>query len=35
MSNEKKHNRPKYGLEFKQNTTKLVLKKDYSQRPTI
>jgi len=32
MSNEKKHNRPKYSLEFKQDATKLVLEKGYSQQ---
>lgn len=32
MSNEKKHNRPKYGLEFKQDATQLVLEKGYSQQ---
>jgi len=30
MSNEKKYNRPKYSLEFKQDATKLVLEKGYS-----
>ena len=32
MSNEKKHNRPKFSLEFKQDATKLVLEKGYSQQ---
>jgi len=32
MSNDKKHNRPKYSLEFKQDATKLVLEKGYSQQ---
>ena len=32
MTNEKKHNRPKYSLEFKQDTAKLVLEKGYSQQ---
>ncbi|WP_446807889.1 transposase [Methylomonas sp. 2BW1-5-20] len=32
MSNDKKHNRPIYSLEFKQNATKLVLEKGYSQQ---
>ena len=32
MSNDKKHNRPKYSLEFKQDATKLVLEKSYSQQ---
>ncbi|WP_157199642.1 hypothetical protein [Methylomonas koyamae] len=27
MSNDKKHNRPKYSLEFKQDAAKLVLEK--------
>ncbi|MBD9363157.1 transposase [Methylomonas fluvii] len=31
MSNEKKHNRPKYSLEFKQDA-RLVLEKGYSQQ---
>ena len=32
MSNDKKHNRPKYSLEFKQDAAKLVLVKGYSQQ---
>lgn len=32
MTNEKKHNRPKYSLEFKQDAAKLVLEKGYSQQ---
>ena len=32
MSNDKKHNRPKYSLEFKRDATKLVLEKGYSQQ---
>ena len=32
MSNEKKHNRPKYSLEFKQDAARLVLEKGYSQQ---
>ncbi|WFP48485.1 transposase [Methylomonas sp. EFPC3] len=32
MSNDKKHNRPKYSLEFKQDAAKLVLEKGYSQQ---
>ena len=32
MTNEKKHKRPKYSLEFKQDATKLVLEKGYSQQ---
>jgi|GEM_PF-217276 len=32
MSNSKKVNRPKYSLEFKQDTAKLVLEKDYSHQ---
>jgi len=32
MSNEKKQNRPKYSLEFKQDAAKLVLEKGYSQQ---
>ncbi|MDT4290633.1 hypothetical protein RO575_13800 [Methylomonas sp. MO1] len=32
MSNDKKYNRSKYSLEFKQNATRLVLEKDYSQQ---
>jgi len=32
MSNDKKHNRPKYSLVFKQDATKLVLEKGYSQQ---
>lgn len=32
MTNEKKHKRPKYSLEFKQDAAKLVLKKGYSQQ---
>jgi transposase len=32
MTNEKKHNRPKYNLEFKQDAAKLVLEKGYSQQ---
>ncbi|WP_445371050.1 hypothetical protein ACH518_17830 [Methylomonas sp. HW2-6] len=37
MSNDKKHNRPKYSLEFKQDATKLVLEKATvsSKRPII
>ncbi len=30
MSNDKKHNRPKYSLEFKRDATKLVFEKGYS-----
>ena len=32
MSNDKKHNRPKYSLEFKQDAARLVLEKGYSQQ---
>lgn len=32
MTNEKKHNRPKYSLEFKQDATKLVLEKGYTRQ---
>ncbi len=32
MTNEKKHKRPKYNLEFKQDAAKLVLEKGYSQQ---
>lgn len=32
MSNNKKHNRPKYSLEFKQDAARLVLEKGYSQQ---
>ena len=32
MTNEKKHKRPKYSLEFKQDAAKLVLEKGYSQQ---
>jgi len=32
MTNEKKHNRPKYSLEFKRDAAKLVLEKGYSQQ---
>ena len=32
MSDEKKHKRPKYSLDFKQDATKLVLEKGYSQQ---
>ncbi len=32
MSNDKKHIRPKYSLEFKQDAAKLVLEKGYSQQ---
>ena len=32
MTNEKKNNRPKYSLEFKQDAAKLVLEKGYSQQ---
>ena len=32
MTNEKKHNRPKYSLEFKQDAAQLVLEKGYSQQ---
>jgi len=32
MSNEKKHNRPKYSLDFKQDAARLVLEKGYSQQ---
>jgi transposase len=32
MSNDKKHKRPKYSLEFKQDAAKLVLEKGYSQQ---
>ncbi|AMK79092.1 transposase [Methylomonas denitrificans] len=32
MSNDKKYNRPKYSLEFKQDAARLVLEKGYSQR---
>jgi transposase len=30
MTNEKKHKRPKYSLEFKQDAARLVLEKGYS-----
>lgn len=32
MSGNKKHNRPKYSPDFKQNAAKLVLEKGYSQQ---
>jgi transposase len=32
MTNEKKHKRPKYSLEFKQDAAKLVLEKGHSQQ---
>ena len=32
MNNDKKHNRPKYSLEFKQDADKLVLEKGYNQQ---
>ncbi|MGZ8163269.1 MAG: transposase [Methylobacter sp.] len=32
MNNDKKHNRPTYTLEFKQDAAKLVLEKGYSQQ---
>lgn len=32
MSNDKKRNRPKYSLEFKQDAARLVLEKGYSQQ---
>ncbi|WP_445370103.1 transposase (plasmid) [Methylomonas sp. HW2-6] len=32
MTNEQKHKRPKYSLEFKQDAAKLVLEKGYSQQ---
>lgn len=32
MSNDKKHKRPKYSLEFKQDAARLVLEKGYSQQ---
>jgi hypothetical protein len=32
MTNNIKHNRPKYSLEFKQDAAKLVLEKGYSQQ---
>jgi len=32
MTNEKKHKRPKYSLEFKQDAARLVLEKGYSQQ---
>ncbi len=32
MTNEKRHHRPKYSLEFKQDAAKLVLEKGYSQQ---
>ncbi len=32
MSNDQKHNRPKYSLEFKHDAAKLVLEKGYSQQ---
>lgn len=32
MTNEQKHKRPKYNLEFKQDAAKLVLEKGYSQQ---
>ncbi|CAG1020668.1 transposase [Methylomonas sp. LL1] len=32
MSNDKKHNRPKYSLEFKQDAARLVLEKSYTQQ---
>ncbi len=32
MSNDKKHNRPKYSLEFRQDAARLVLEKGYSQQ---
>jgi transposase len=32
MTNEKKHNRPKYSLVFKQDAAQLVLEKGYSQQ---
>ena len=32
MKNEKKHNRAKYSLEFKQDAAKLVLENGYSQQ---
>ncbi|MCQ8119511.1 transposase [Methylomonas rosea] len=32
MTNEKKHKRAKYNLEFKQDAAKLVLEKGYSQQ---
>jgi transposase len=32
MSDEKRHKRPKYSLDFKQDATKLVLEKGYSQQ---
>lgn len=32
MNNNKKHNRPKYSLDFKQDAAKLVLEKGYSQQ---
>lgn len=36
MTNEKKHNRPKYSLEFKQDAAKLVLEKaTASNKPPV
>jgi transposase len=32
MSNQNKHKRPKYNLEFKQDAAKLVLEKGYTHR---
>ncbi|AMK78843.1 MULTISPECIES: transposase [Methylomonas] len=32
MSTDKKHIRPKYSLEFKQDAARVVLEKGYSQR---
>ena len=32
MSNDKKHSRPKYSMEFKQDAARLVLEKGYSQQ---
>jgi transposase len=32
MINEKKHKRPQYSLEFKQDAAKLALEKGYSQQ---